>query len=143
MKETLHIFWADEYLGDLTHDTDGDVYRYTPKSDTPMQKTWLKITNADKSPERFRETLYDTRVFPKERINAREILHELGMLEYDPWVILRKGRFISDDLFWAHKDMVPEWFWKNHYLASEHPDYTKKTGKPMYSIVIPEDTSLG
>jgi hypothetical protein len=108
-----------------------------------MQKLWLKITNADKSPSRFRETLYDTRVFPENRINCRELLHELGLLEYDPWVIMRMNRFMSDDMFWAHKDMVPDWFWKNHYLASEHPDYTQKTGKPMHSQVIAEDNTFG
>ena len=35
--------------------------------------------------------------------------------------------------------MVPEWFWENHYLASEHPRYTEMTGKPMHSQVIPVD----
>jgi hypothetical protein len=118
-------------------------YKYIPKSDTAMQKLWIKITNADKTPERFRETLYDTRVFPPNRIDAKEILHELGLLEYDPWIIMRMNRFMSDDFFWAHKDMVPEWFWKNHYLAPEHSEYTKKTGKPMHSILEPEDTTFG
>lgn len=47
--------------------------------------------------------------------------------------------FTSDDLFWGHKEMVPEWFWENHYLASEDPRYPEMTGEPMYSQVIPVD----
>ena len=143
MKTVLHIFHADEYLGDLIHNTNGDTYDYIQKSSSDMAKLCNKITNADNGPKRFKETLLDTRVIPPNRIDCREILRRLDLLEYDPWKIMYKINFTSDDMFWAHEEMVPEWFWTNHHLASYHPRYTEVTGKPMYSQVVPvDDTSI-
>lgn len=139
MKTTLHVFHADEYLGDLIHDTDGDRYSYVQKSNSDMADLWNRITNADKEPSRFRETLLDTRVVPPDRIDLREILKLLGLFEYDPWKIMYKTNFTSDDMFWAREEMDPNWFWYNHPLASWHSRYTEVTGKPMYSQVVPVD----
>jgi hypothetical protein len=129
MVDIVHVFCADEYLGELKHDTDGDRYEYFPKSDTENQKNWIWLTNADKDPAWFKETLYDTRVFPKNRINARELLKSLELTEYDPWKIFKKTRMISNDMFWISRKMEPEWFWDHHQLAPWHPDYTAKTGR--------------
>lgn len=143
MVEKFHIFHADEYIGDLIHDTDGDKYEYIQKSNSDAAKRWLYITNADKEPSRFRETLLDTRVIPRNRIDCREILRRMGLLEYDPWKIMRQIHFTSDDMFWGHEEMCPEWFWTNHPLASEHPRFTEVTGRPMYCQVFPaDDTSI-
>jgi hypothetical protein len=129
MVDIVHVFCADEYLGDLKHDTNGDVYEYFPKSDTENQRKWFFRTNADKGRDRFRETLYDTRVFPENRVDARELLRELGLLEYNRWEIFKKSRMISDDMFWISRKMEPEWFWDFHYLAPWYPGYTEKTGR--------------
>lgn len=139
MREIYHIFHADVYIGDLIHDTNGDSYDFIQKSDSDSARLWNQITNADKGPKRFKETLLDTRVMDRNRIDVREILKRMGLFEYDPWKIMTQIHFTSDDLFWGHKDMVPEWFWTNHPLASWHPKYEKVTGKPMYSQVIPVD----
>lgn len=137
MVERLHIFYADEYIGELEHDTNGDTYKYESKSDSKGAKMWVFLTNADT--DRFKETLYDTRVFPPERVNARELLHQIGLIEYDPWEIMKRIHFVSDDFFWAHKEMKPELFWTKHPLASYHKDYEKVTGLPMYSDVPDAD----
>lgn len=84
MKETYHIFHTDEYIGDLTHDTNGDTYNFEFKSNSHAAQLWNTITNADKGPERFKETLLDTRVMSPNRIDCREILRRVGLLEYDP-----------------------------------------------------------
>ena len=143
MKEIYHIFHANEYIGDLMHDTNGDKYEYISKSNSNNAKRWIKITNADKGPERFKETLLDTRVMSPDRIDCREILRRMSLYEYDPWKIMTQIHFTTDDMFWGHKDMVPDWFWYNHPLASWHPNYTKITGKPMYSQVLEmDDTTI-
>lgn len=139
MKELLHVFYADEYIGDITYDNETKEYNYIQKSNSKWAKMWNDITNADKGPNRFKETLLDTRVMSADRLDCREILKRMGLLEYDPWKIMKQIYFTSDDFFWAHEDMIPEWFWTDHYLASYHEDYTKKTGKPMYSQVMPVD----
>lgn len=77
MVEKFHIFHADEYIGDLIHDTDVDKYNYIQKSNSDMAKLWNKITNADKGHKRFRETLLDTRVIDINRIDCREILRRM------------------------------------------------------------------
>lgn len=139
MKETFFIFVKDKYVGDLSHDTNGDKYEYSQEvfdSDGDFVKFKL---NTDKGVSKFRDTLYSTRVFPKERVDAHEILKRLGLYEYDPWKILKLGHMISDDCIWMSDKMEPEWFWYNHPLASFVPGYTEKTGKPMYSQVIETD----
>lgn len=141
MKEVYHIFFADEYLGDLIHDTNGDIYDYIQKSKSNNAKRWLLITNADKGPDRFKETLLDNRVMSPDRIDCREILRLMGLNTYDPWKIMSQINFTADDMFWGHKEMVPEWFWYNHPLASWHPRYTEVTGKPMYTQVLEMDNT--
>lgn len=139
MKETFFIFVKDKYVGNLYHDTNGDKYEYLQEvfdSDGDFVKFKL---NTDKGVSKFRDTLYSTRVFPKERVDAHEILKRLGLYEYDPWKILKLGHMISDDCIWMSDKMEPEWFWYNHPLASFVPGYTEKTGKPMYSQVIETD----
>lgn len=143
MVETLHVFFADEYLGDLIHDSNGDKYDYIQKTNSQHAEDWNYITNADRGPEQFKDTLLHTRVIPPDRIDCREILRRLGLHEYDPWKIMKISHFITDDLFWASEDMDPDWFWTHHFLASYHPKYPEKTGKPMYSIVVEiDDTSI-
>lgn len=139
MVETIHIFFADEYIGDLIHDTLGDKYKFIKKSNSPMANEWVRITNADKGDDRFKETITDTRCMSPDRIDCREILKRLGLLEFNAWEIMKKINFTSEDLFWGSKEMNPKWFWENHYLASYHPNYTRVTGKQMFSQVIPVD----
>lgn len=139
MREIFFIFVKDKYVGNLLHDTNGDKYEYIQKV-YDLDGDFVKFKlNTDKGVSKFRDTLYSTRVFPKERIDAHEILKRLGLYEYDPWKILKLGHMISDDCIWMSDKMEPEWFWYNHPLASFVPGYTEKTGKPMYSQVIETD----
>lgn len=139
MIEKLHVFYGDEFIGDISHDTNGNRYHYEPKSESFGAKLWADKTNALRGDDWFKDFLENERVFPPNRVDAREMLRRAGMLEYNPWEIMKYGHFISADLFWAHKDMTPEWFWTNHPLASIHPRYTEVTGKPMYSTVVEVD----
>lgn len=139
MRELFHVYIKDKYIGDLIHDTNGDKYDFHQVIFDTDAKLVIDILNADKDSDWFRDTLYSTRVFPKERVDAHEILKRLGLYEYDPWKILKLGHMISDDCIWMSDKMEPEWFWYNHPLASFVPGYTEKTGKPMYSQVIETD----
>lgn len=111
------------------------------KSNSEGAELWNHITNAKEGPKRFRDTLYHTRVFPPDRIDGREMLRRLSLLEYNPWLIMKKIHFTSEDSFWAHEEMCPDWFWTNHGFASFDERYPEKTGKPMYSKVLDTDDS--
>lgn len=138
MIEKYHIFNKDVYTGDLIHDTNGDKYEYIQKDFGEDGEYVNYKLNADLSPARLRETLYDDRIFPENRVNARELLRHIGLLEYNQWEIFKISRLISDDTIWMSDKMEPEWFWSHHPFASFMPNYTEKTGKPMYSIVDEE-----
>ena len=142
MVETYHMFVKDKHVGDLTHDTSGDKYIYKQILFNDEDADFFNYkTNALESPERFRETLYDDRIFPPDRIDARQILQALGLFEYNPWEIFKLTQMISGDTIWMSKDLNGEWFWYNHPFASNFEEYTKRTGKPMYSIVGDVDQS--
>lgn len=132
MRELYHIFVKDNYIGDLLHDTDGDRYIYTQKDFGRDGEYFNFRLNANTSELRFRDTIYSTRVFPKDRVNASQLLRELNLLEYNRWEILKKTQFISDDCIWMSKDLDGEWFWFNHPLACTVLGYSEKTGKPMF-----------
>lgn len=135
MKEIYHVFDKDVYTGDLIHDTNGDKYEYHQVDFSEHGEFVNYKLNANLGSERLRETLYDDRIFPENRVDAHEILKRLGMLTYNPWEIFKISRLISDDTIWMSDKMEPEWFWFNHPVASWVPGYTEKTGKPMYTPV--------
>lgn len=136
MVETYHVFVRDKHVGDLTHDTNGDKYSYKQLLFNDKDAEFFNFrTNALKGSDRFRDTLYSTRIFPPDRIDGRRILQALGMFEYNQWEIFKKSQLISDDTIWMSKDLDGDWFWYNHPFASNFEEYTEKTGKPMYSIV--------
>lgn len=128
-----------EYIGDMYHDSRNDSYRYEQKTFTPAAETWNIATNAKLSSKIFRDTLYHTRVFPPNRVDAREMLRRLNLFDYDPWQIMLKSHFIAQDFCWAHEEYCPEWFWTNHYKAAWHPDYVKVTGKEPYVAILDLD----
>ncbi|MCI5502357.1 MAG: transcriptional regulator, partial [Lachnospiraceae bacterium] len=47
------------------------------------------------------ERFLESRCFPKERPNCKELLHLLGVDSYDPWQIIRKteGRMCEDHMW--------------------------------------------
>lgn len=139
MIEKLHLFCTDKYIGDIVHDSEKNSYDFIKKLESPETDMWVYKTNADRGGTWFKDTLLSDRVMSPDRIDCREILRRLGLMEYNPWVIMRNTHFISEDFFWTHKNMVPEWFWTNHPMASYHPRYTEVTGKPMYSTVVEVD----
>lgn len=141
MVEKFNIFHIDKHVGILIHDTDGDKYAYesvVDKNDSQGQLV-IDILNADKDSDWFRDTIYSTRLFPKNRIDAREILNRLDMFEYNRWELLKRGKFMSDDCIWMSEDSDGEWFWTHHPLACVVPGYTEKTEKPMFTKVFPTD----
>lgn len=112
------MFVKDNHVGDLIHDTDGDKYIYIQKDFGRDGEYFNLRLNANISSVRFRETIYATRIFPKDRINVNDLLIELGLSEYNRWEILKRINFMSDDCIWMSEDLNCDWFWSNHPFAN-------------------------
>lgn len=79
----MYVFNANIYIGDMYHDSKDDSYRYEQKAFCEEAEDWNVSTNAKLGSEIFRDTLYHTRVFPPNRVDAREMLRRLNLFDYD------------------------------------------------------------
>lgn len=131
--EQFHVFGTDEYIGEIIHDSNGDKLSFEPHGNGEWLRKFEKY--AFDTPLTFKEVIYGERIFPPERVNARELLHQMGMLEYNPWEILKFNHMTSNDFFWMHDELKPEMFWTHHPLAILHWDYEKITGLSSNDLV--------
>lgn len=55
------------------------------------------------------EEFYEDRCFPRERTNAKDLLHDLGLDSYDPEAICRKTHGMQfDDFMWLQFSDEPQ-----------------------------------
>lgn len=130
MIETLFVFGLDTFIGELTHDSLTDKYEFKPV-DNPSEDAlefldlWNLATNADK-PDKFKETLLNSRVVPKNQAGLDKTLTRLGLTEYDAWRLMKINKLQSNDMFWASENKNPDEFWKYSWLAKIQPEYNEK-----------------
>lgn len=111
MLDKWNVFNKKEYVGVLIYDDVKKSFSFELKNHSPMAIEGYKCLNADKDAEWFKETLFD-RVFPPDRIDARELLNAIGLLEYDAWEIIKYVQLSScNDLIWMTKGTDPEEFY--------------------------------
>ena len=60
------------------------------------------------------EEFFEERCFPKERVNCKEILHDLGLDYYEPELICRKTHGVQfDDFIWLQFSDEPKVKWND------------------------------
>ena len=115
MIEKWNVFDKLDYIGVLTYNTSNKSVNLSLIGNTQRAIEGYKALNADKDQSWFRETLFD-RIFPRNRVNARELLDEMGLQEYDEWEIIKKCRLTSvNDLIWMTKGTDPMEFYTVHW----------------------------
>lgn len=134
MLDKWNVFDKLEYIGILIYNTETKQFSFDLKNCSKTAIESYKFLNADKDAEWFKETLFD-RIFPPERVDARELLNGIGLKEYDAWEILKFVNLCScNDLIWMSKGTNPEEFYTTHILGPEcrrveREERNKKKGK--------------
>lgn len=129
MLDKWNVFDKTDYVGVLIYDEDKKTFDFEFKGTTERAKEAYEHLNADKDQNWFRETILD-RVFPPNRVNARELLRAIGLLEYDAWEIVKYVQLVScNDLIWMTKGSDPNEFYTVHTfggLIKESEEKRKK-----------------
>lgn len=107
-------------VGTLIYDEIKKVFSFEPLPDADegrLKHTYRRL-NANEDSDVLKETLFD-RIFPPNRVNARELLDEMGLAEYDPWEIIKLNHLQNcNDMIWMSKGTNPDEFWKIHMIAT-------------------------
>jgi len=98
IPDSLAVYNAGELVGRLSRQSDGWAYERLASGERSDEA--VRLIDGDMPPECVRETICETRVFPRERVNARQVLDEIGLDTYDEWDVLvaNEGRFPFDKL---------------------------------------------
>lgn len=131
MAETLHLFFNETYVGTVSYDYQTDTYTFTPKADPDAEELscldlWNLASNADKGPERFKQTLLNSRVAPKNQAGMDKTMKRLGMTQYDPWKLMKASHLQGNDAFWAAEEKDPNLYWIFCWAARLLPEYSEK-----------------
>lgn len=60
------------------------------------------------------EEFFEDRCFPRERVNAKDLLHDLGLDYYEPELICRKTHGMQfDDFIWLQFSDEPQVCWND------------------------------
>lgn len=117
MLDKWNVYNKKEYVGVLIYDEEKKTFDFELKNRSEKAMEAYHNLNADKDQKWFRDTIFD-RVFPPNRVNARELLRVIGLLEYDAWEIVKYVQLVScNDLIWMTKNNDPEEFYKVHTLG--------------------------
>lgn len=126
MLDNWYVFDRDQYVGILTYDTDKKEFSFEYKGKTNYTYRAMQKINGDKNDKDWlKQTLFN-RIFPRDRVDAREILRGMGLKEYDEWEIIKKCRlFCVNDSIWMSKEFNPSDFYNWHPFVYEEVDTTK------------------
>lgn len=117
MLDKWNVFNKKEYVGVLIYDEDKKTFSFQLKNHSEKAIEGYECLNADKDQNWFKETIFD-RVFPPNRVDARELLRAIGLLEYDAWEIVKYVQLVScNDLIWMTKGNDPNEFYRVHTLG--------------------------
>ena len=122
MLDKWHVFDRDQYVGVLSYNEDTKEFSFEYKGKTNYTFKAMQKLNADKDKKWFKETLFN-RIFPRNRVDAREILRDLGLDRYDEWEIIKKNHlFCVNDCIWMSKEYNPSDFFNWHPFAEYEID---------------------
>lgn len=131
MLDKWNVFNKKEYVGVLIYDDVKKTFSFELKNHSEKAIEGYKLLNADKDQDWFKETLFD-RVFPPNRIDARELLNAIGLLEYDAWEIIKYVQLSNcNDLIWMTKGDDPEEFYTACVLGGVIKENEEKEKKGL------------
>lgn len=122
MLDKWYVFDRDQYVGILSYDEDTKDFSFEYKGNSNYTRFAMRRLNADRDKEWFKETLFN-RIFPRDRVDGREILRDLGLRVYDEWEIIKKCKLFSiKDCIWMSKEFNPSDFFNWHPYADMKVD---------------------
>lgn len=117
LVDIWNVFNITELVGVLSFDTETKLFSFEPLSTSDRAKMAFEQLCVFKGESWMKAALFD-RVFPRERIDAKSLLRDLGLTKYDEWEILKKTQLVScNDMIWMSKSDDPNEFFECHPLA--------------------------
>jgi hypothetical protein len=103
----VKVFYKKELISEI--EVKGTSVSFKNYIDDPV---WLPF-GVDTSADINRlEEFYEDRCFPRERVNCKELLHDLGLDCYEPELICRKTHGLQfDDFIWLQFSDEPQVCW--------------------------------
>lgn len=99
METKIEVFWRDEHVSDMYVDYTKQTIHVENYTEEDYKLPFL-VGNLTPSWEEY-QLLIDSRVFPRERQNCKEILSCYGLDEYDQEAICRKSHAVMySDYMW-------------------------------------------
>ena len=112
MLDNWYLFNRDVYVGILTYDEESKKFSFKKENEGELVDQAIKRLKLNGSSENMWFTFED-RCFPPDRIDARELLDAMGLIEYDRWSILKKTQLCSyNDNIWMSKEKDGSQFFK-------------------------------
>lgn len=116
--DNWYLFNGLIYCGILSYDLDKAKFSFKLENDCPRARAAIRRLNLDKDTKWCRETILE-RVFPPNRVNARELLNAIGLIDYDAWEIVKYVHLVSTtgDMLWMDKVKDPSGWYKYHMFS--------------------------
>lgn len=112
MLDNWYLFNRDVYVGILTYNEESKKFSFRKENEGKLVDEAIKLLNLDRDSDAIWFMLED-RCFPPDRVNARELLDELNLIEYDKWSILKKTHLCDyNDNIWMSKEKDGSQFFK-------------------------------
>lgn len=116
-----YVFNGLVYCGILTYNEKDKTFSFKVENECARARGVIRDLNLDKDEAWCRETIFD-RVFPPNRVNARELLRKIGLIEHDAWEIIKYVHLVtSDDQVWMDKVKDPSGWYKYHPFSELIP----------------------
>lgn len=116
-----YVFNCLVYCGILCYNEDTKEFSFILENDCPRARAVMEKLHTNDDQEWFKESIFD-RVVPPNRVNIKEILRKLGMVEYDAWEIVKRAHLCTcDDAIWMSKEKDPNGWYKYNVFSEILP----------------------
>ena len=103
LKDVWYLFNEDFYVGKFIYDEEKDEFFSIIESEGELTEQAIDRLKLNQGSDMIKFSL-EERCFPPNRIDARELLRELGLIEYDRWEILKRINLCNvNDNLWISK----------------------------------------
>lgn len=106
-KYTIDVYWKDMKVSTIC--VENENVRFVNYVDFPI---YLPFGVRQEASYKDLLEFYEDRCFPRERANCRDLLHKLGLEEYEPESIVRETHGLQfDDFMWLQfsDEVQVEW----------------------------------
>ena len=118
MIDRWNVFNKLRYAGVLEYYEQSKKFYFDQKEFTSDANNAVDWLNLNRESDLIKETILYCRIFPPGRMNASDILRDLGLNEYDAWEIVKATNLINVcDCVWMTKGSDPYEFFDLHPTA--------------------------